>query len=106
MTISDPDAAFAVELFSALPNLTTRKMTGALCLYSDGVIFAVAGEDGIYLKARGSMPDALQAAGSRQFKIERKDGTVGTNGYWTLPEPALDDPQLACDWARRALREL
>ena len=27
-------------------------------------------------------------------------------GYWTLPEAALDDPEAACDWARRALDAL
>jgi len=26
--------------------------------------------------------------------------------YWTMPEEAVDDPDLACDWARRALAHL
>ncbi|MDA9347626.1 TfoX/Sxy family protein [bacterium] len=23
--------------------------------------------------------------------------------YWTLPDAAMDEPELACDWARRSL---
>ena len=39
MSISDSDIAFANELFSNLPDLTTRKMFGGLAIYTEGQIF-------------------------------------------------------------------
>ena len=49
----------------------------------------------------GDLP-ALADAGAVKFEME--DGR-GMN-YWTLPEAELDDPDLASDWARRALAAL
>ncbi len=62
MSVSDADAAHAVELFSGLGGLTTRKMMGGLCLYRDGTIFAIIHADGgVYLKARSEVITALEA---------------------------------------------
>ena len=103
MSVSDSDIAFAHELFEGLGGLTHRKMMGGLTLYTDGQIFAILDADAVpYLKAKGAFAEALAAEGSRQFGDESGDRM----GYWTLPEAALDDPDLACDWARRALAAL
>ena len=105
MSVPDSDIAFAHELFAELGTLTHRKMMGGLTLYCDGRIFAILDAEGVpYLKAKGAFAEALATEGSRQFG---DDGTSGGRmGYWTLPEAALDDPDLACDWARRALAAL
>ena len=44
----------------------------------------------------------MAAAGAVQFGAD--SGKV--MGYWTMPEAALDDDELARDWAARALNEL
>ncbi len=99
MSVSDADIQFALELFEGLGPLTTRKMMGGLCLYRDGQIFGILDSEGwIFLKAKDGYARSLAAAGARQFGEGGK-----TMGYWTLPEVALDDPELACDWARKAL---
>ena len=46
MSVSEADIAFAKELFDGLGTLTTRKMMGGLCLYSDRIIFALLYSDG------------------------------------------------------------
>ncbi|MGB5558001.1 MAG: TfoX/Sxy family protein [Paracoccaceae bacterium] len=102
MSVSDAGIQFALELFEGLGPLTTRKMMGGLCLYSEGQIFAILSSQGrLFLKAKGDFARALTARGAVQFGMEGK-----TMGYWTLPEAALDDPELACDWARKALAAL
>ena len=99
MSVSDADIQFALELFEGLGPLTTRKMMGGLSIYSEGQIFAILDNEGrVFLKAKGDFADKLAAAGARKFSMNGK-----TMGYWTLPEAALDDPGLACDWARKAL---
>ena len=104
MSISDADVNFATELFSGLGPLTTRKMMGGLCIYSEGTIFAIIHSDGrIYLKAKGDLIAALEADGAERWTYTRDNGKPTGMPYWTLPDAALDDPELACDWARRAL---
>lgn len=107
MSVSEADIAFAKELFSELPNLTTRKMMGGLCLYSDGVIFALLYSDStIYLKGQGAFVTKLEAMGATRWTYVRKDGKVTKMPYWTCPDSVLDDPEEACTLAREALTYL
>ena len=107
MSVSDSDIAFAHELFAPLGAITERKMMGGLTIYHAGQVFAMLDGDGTpYLKAKGGFAAELAAAGSRQFVFTDKSGKASTMGYWTLPGDALDDPDRACDWARRALAAL
>lgn len=104
MAVSDEDIAFVYDLFSDIPGLTHRKMMGGLSLYSESQIFAILSAEGVvYIKAEGDLAEALADEGSQIFEMTRKDGRVASMGYWTLPEAALDDPETACDWGRRAI---
>lgn len=82
-------------------------MMGGYCFYADGRLFAaVRTDDRIYLRASAALGEALVAAGGEQLTFTRpSDGKVTRMGYWTLPDAALDDPEVACEWARRALAE-
>lgn len=103
MSVTDADIAFIYDLFASLGPLTSRKMMGGLTLYCDGQVFAILNSEATpYLKAKGVMAEEMAAAGSIQFGVD----TGKTMGYWTLPDAALDDPDIACDWARRALATL
>lgn len=107
MSVSKADVAHAVELFSGLGNITTRRMMGGLCLYHEGTIFAILLGDGeMYLKGAGDFIADLEAAGCSRWTYQREGKSPVSMPYWTMPEEALDDPDAACDWARRALRHL
>ena len=106
MGVTDEDIAFVHALYSALPNLSHRKMMGGLSIYSGGKIFAILSSDGRhYVKAIAGLARDLEAEGSEMFEMGRKDGSIASMGYWTLPDAALDDPEEAARWARRALTE-
>ena len=107
MSVSDSDIAFARELFAGLGGLTHRKMMGGLTLYCAGQVFAILdGEGRVYLKAKGAFADEMAAAGAVKFSFTDRHGKTASMGYWSLPDAALDEPDLACDWARRALAAL
>ncbi|QYX55401.1 TfoX/Sxy family protein [Roseovarius sp. SCSIO 43702] len=108
MSVSDADIAHATDLFDGLGGIGTRRMMGGLCLYSDGIIFAILLSDGrLHLKARApGMIARLEAMGAERWMPARPDGTPVAMPYWSLPDAALDDPGIACDLARDTLRGL
>ena len=107
MSIGDSDIAFALELFEDLGPLTTRKMMGGLCLYYDGTIFSILHGDGsIWLKGKDAFAEELTALGWERWSYSRDGGKPTFMPYWRLPAEALDEPELACRWARRALAVL
>lgn len=78
-------------------------MFGAAGVWSNGLIFAVLGEGEVWLKADAVTIPALEAAGSRPFTFENREGETMTLGYWSLPASATDDPEEAVAWARGAI---
>jgi DNA transformation protein len=107
MSESAADLAFAEDLFSGLGPVQARRMFGGAGLYADGVMFALVDQGRIYLKTDLALQVDLAAAGAVSWiYTERCGPTAGIpqeTSYWSLPEPALDDPEEACAWAQRAL---
>ncbi len=107
MSVSEADIAFALDLFAPLGGLPSRKIMGGLTIYHDGQVFAIIDSEGTpYLKASGTFADEMATNGARQFSSVDKKGKINTMGYWTLPETALDESEVACDWALKALNGL
>ncbi len=108
MSLAEADIAFAKELFSALPDISTRKMFGGMSIYSEGIIFALIKSDAqILIKSQDSAFDAkLAEMGGEKWTYIRKDGAQSSMPYWSLPDAALDDPDLATSLAREALNLL
>lgn len=104
MAVSSETRDHVLELFGALGRVTARPMMGGLTLYADGLVFGIVGpEERVFIKASDGLADALREEGCERFEFTRKDGKVARMAYWTLPDTALDDPDEACDWARRSL---
>jgi len=107
MSVSEEEIAFARDLFSGLGPLTTRKMMGGLCLYCDGVIFALLYSDGsLWLKGAGAMQARMQSEGWPRWTYQRAGGKPVSMPYWRLPVSALDDPDEAVELARNSLKYL
>ena len=107
MTESAAALAFAVDLFSDLGHVVARRMFGGAGLYAGGVMFGLIDDEVIYLKVDEALKADLAAAGSRSWIYTElkgpKAGIPQETSYWSLPDSALDDPEEACAWGRRAL---
>lgn len=106
MSVTDEEIAFVRDLFADIGDIKTRKMFGGLAIYSGDTIFAMIGPGNkILIKAKGDLADALKDDGGEQFVYDGHKDKVTAMPYWSLPEAALDDPELACDWARKSLEQ-
>jgi DNA transformation protein len=108
MSITAEEIEFAKDLLAGLGPLTTRKMMGGLCLYSEGTIFAIVHSDyGVMIKGAGDFQNELNDLGLTRWTYQRDGKDKPTSmPYWKLPDSALDDPDEACALARRALAYL
>ena len=76
-------------------------MFGGAGIYRDGVMFALVAGDSVFLKCDDDTRKKFREAGSRSFVYE-KDGKPVEMSYWSLPDEALDDPDILTVWAERA----
>lgn len=91
------------DFFEAFGRVTTRKMFGGTGIYHDGTIFALEAYGEILLKADAESAREFAAAGSRQFVFEGKGKTTAMP-YWSVPDEAVDDPEMRAEWARKAFQ--
>jgi DNA transformation protein len=89
------------ELFADFGAVTTRAMFGGHGLYHDGVMFAVAFEDGLYLKVDSQTRPLFEAEGCVPFVYMQTEKPL-TMSYWSAPAAAMDSPQAMLPWARLA----
>lgn len=104
MAISQTEIDDAIELFSGLGPIRTRKMMGGLTIYAHDLTFAIYDPDsGYYLKSDDQTHQTFEEAGQSKFTFEMKDGKSATMNYYTLPEDCYDDPEALMRWARLSL---
>ena len=98
---------FVRELFEGLGPVQIKRMFGGAGGYVDGVMFLLIAGDVIHLKVDDALKAELRDAGSGPFvwipDSGPRKGEQVEMGYWRLPESALDDPEEAVMWGRKAL---
>ena len=95
---------YVEDLFSSFEQFRIRKMFGGAGVYSGQDMFALIDEDKLYLKVDDALKADLEAAGSEAFQwTNPQTGTTIKMSYVSLPDAALDDPDDARQWARKAL---
>jgi DNA transformation protein and related proteins len=104
MAESAADLAFARDLLSGMGAVETRRMFGGAGLYAGTVMFGLVDDGRIYLKVDAALKAELIDAGASPWIYgEEKPDAAETATYWSLPDSAVDDPDEACAWGRRAL---
>lgn len=99
----DPFHEFVAELFQPLGHIQIKRMFGGAGVYTHDVMFALLANDLIYLKVDDDLKASLEDEGSEPFRFEMKEGKIAEMKYFQLPDAAMDDPEEASEWGRRAL---
>jgi DNA transformation protein len=97
------DAAHIAELFAAFGPVVVRRLFGGLGIYADGIMFALAHDGLIYLKADRDMVAAFEREGQTPFTYSARNGKRAVMSYWRAPDRLYDDPEELAQWARRSL---
>ena len=91
------------DMFAGLGRVTIKRMFGGKGVYHNGLIIALEVDGEILLKADEVSSADFAGAGSSQWRYEgRKTGRPIAMPYWTIPDEAIDDPEMFRDWAVRA----
>ena len=72
-------------------------------IYARGIIFALELRGELMLKGDDESAPLLEEAGARRWCYEGRSGKPVAMPYWTIPDEALDDPDIMAKWARIAL---
>ena len=96
--MDDDDIA---EFFAALGPVTIRRMFSGKGVYVTGVIVAIEYASELRLKADAISAPAFAQAGATQWAYDGHRGVV-MMPYWSIPDAALDEPDLMAEWVRRA----
>jgi DNA transformation protein and related proteins len=98
---------YVKELFAGLGPVQIKRMFGGAGGYADGVMFLLLDNDTIHIKVDDALKVELREEGSGPFEWKPQKGPRAGEtidlGYWRLPESALDDPDEAAVWGRKAL---
>lgn len=104
---ADSFHAFVCELFAGVGAISIKRMFGGAGVYADGLMFGLLADEVIHIKVDAALKAELLREGSGPFVWTPESGPRAGEqvemGYWRLPEAALDDPDLAAAWGRKAL---
>lgn len=98
MALTPSFAALIEDLLSPLGRVSVRRMFSGGGVYCEGVMFGLAKDDLLYLKADEQTKSAFEAEGCVRFQSMGK-----SLPYWQIPERLYDDTDEMIDWAKTAL---
>jgi DNA transformation protein len=99
-------ADYCCELLASAGPCRAKRMFGGFGISVDGVTIAIVADLGggekLWLKADEETRRRFEEAGGERFTYVMK-GVPRSMNYYTVPEEALESPQLMAPWARQAL---
>lgn len=95
-------ADYVMDLLEAFDGVRLRAMFGGYGLFQDDVMFALIGEDTLYLKADQKNRPLFEKAGMTPF-VYSSNGKAATMSYYETPPEALEDADAMQPWAESAI---
>ena len=90
------------EAFAGLGPVSIRRMFGGKGVYHQNLIVAVVYQGELLLKADAVSAPLFESAGARPWEYESKSGKAARMPYWSIPDDAVDDPEVLAQWTRLA----
>jgi DNA transformation protein and related proteins len=94
--------AYVLEQLAGLASVSTRRMFGAVGLYSGESFFAVVDDDTLFFKTDESNYPDYQARNMPRFMPTSKR-PQGPRGYHQVPAEIIEDGESLVAWARKAV---
>ncbi|MFZ4482237.1 MAG: TfoX/Sxy family protein [Rhodoferax sp.] len=99
-------ALYCCELLGTVGPCLARRMFGAYGISTEGLTLAILADLGsgekLWLKADETTRPLFENAACERFTYQSKNGPKSMN-YYSVPDEALESPQLMAPWARLAL---
>jgi len=92
---------FVVEQLEGCGPIVTRRMFGAIGIYSGDVFFAIIDNDILYLKVDDTTRKGFERAGCAPFRPYGDDRE--SMNYYTVPVSVLEDADELCEWGKKAI---
>jgi len=102
MPPADPLVSRVLGLLLPLGPVEARRLFGGHGLYLDGVIFALAFGDTLFLKADAKTTGDFERRGLGPITYQGRHGKMIALPYWEIPADLLEDGEALCSWARKA----
>ena len=102
MAVSSDYLQYVLEQLSGVPRVTSRRMFGAVGLYSDGLFFALIDSDTLFFKVNDSNRGDYVARNMAAFRPfpDKPDLSMS---YFEVPADALEDRDELALWARKSV---
>lgn len=94
---------YVIEQLERLPQVTSRRMFGAVGLYSNDVFFGIVDNDTLFFKVDDSTRESYTSRGSVAFR-PYKDRPEVSMSYYQVPVEILEDANELVPWAHAAIR--
>ena len=98
MPVSNGYVDYVIEQLESVAPVTSRRMFGALGIYSDGLFFAIVDDDTLYFKVGDANRQEYLDAGMPAFMPGGQ-----SMGYHQVPAEVLEDTALLRGWMARSL---
>ena len=91
------------DLLAFLPKVEVKRMFGGAGVYTDGLMFALADDDMLWLKSDEQSDPLFAAEGLEPFTFRDRKGEEMTMSYRHAPDAIWDDEAACRQWVQVAL---
>lgn len=95
-------AQFVIEQLAVDEPIVTRPLFGAIALYRNGQVFAMAWKGSLYFKVDETARKNYEAANSHALGYVSKGVDHSLNSFWEVPADVIEDREALREWAGKA----
>ena len=99
---NDEMANYIIDGLASDDPITTRPMFGALALYRNGHVFAMAWEGSLYFKVDETTQTDYEAANSHALEYVSRGEQHSLKSFWEVPADVIEDEETLRKWANKA----